>query len=259
MSINAGLIDRVEAKHDVLQEYFDLIADKARVPVHIVGADFKITKVNQRWLDKLGYDSSEVVGRSPTDFLSGESRARALGDVLPLFRRVGSDRSVGMNFVARDGRVVPLLLDAEACMTGDEGCSAFAVLRDPNDIAQYDEASATMEALCGIAVIQSDAKKALVARESSTDANGDDGGGLLVETLGAMQSLGLVPHDLTTREREVLEGLASGARNKEIAAELGTSVRTVKFHVENIFQKLRVHTRARATKVAIELGFAPRE
>ena len=60
------------------------------------------------------------------------------------------------------------------------------------------------------------------------------------------------------REHEVLRSLASGARNKEIAAELGTRVRTAKYHVEHIFQKLGVHTRAEATKVAIELGIVPR-
>ena len=59
---------------------------------------------------------------------------------------------------------------------------------------------------------------------------------------------------LTKREREVLQGLASGARNKEIAAELGTSVRTVRFHVENIYQKLHVHTRTQAARAAIERG-----
>ena len=98
MSTNASAPDRAETKEGVLQGYFDLIVDQATVPVHVVDADFKITKVNRRWLDKLGYEKSEVLGGSPTDFMSNESRERAVRDVLPLFWRVGAARSVGSDF-----------------------------------------------------------------------------------------------------------------------------------------------------------------
>ena len=103
MSTSGSVLDRAETKADVLQKYFDLIVEQAPVPVHVVDADFKITRVNPRWLDKLGYDSSDVVGRSPTDFMSSESRERAVRDVLPLFWQVGSDRSVGVNFETKVG------------------------------------------------------------------------------------------------------------------------------------------------------------
>jgi DNA-binding NarL/FixJ family response regulator len=59
-------------------------------------------------------------------------------------------------------------------------------------------------------------------------------------------------HGLTGREREVLRHLAAGATNKEIAAELVLSVRTVDRHVSNIFAKLRVSSRAAATAYAHE-------
>ena len=59
---------------------------------------------------------------------------------------------------------------------------------------------------------------------------------------------------LTEREREVLSVLASGARNREIAEQLGVSVRTVKYHVENIYQKLDVETRMQAVKTATDRG-----
>ena len=60
--------------------------------------------------------------------------------------------------------------------------------------------------------------------------------------------------DLTEREGEVLELLASGARNKEIAAQLSLSAGTVKWHVANVFQKLEVTTRTEAARVAQERG-----
>ena len=59
---------------------------------------------------------------------------------------------------------------------------------------------------------------------------------------------------LTQREMEVLRALTSGARDKEIAGALSLSVRTVRFHVENIYQKLSVQTRTQAVRVASERG-----
>lgn len=57
---------------------------------------------------------------------------------------------------------------------------------------------------------------------------------------------------LTDREREVLELLAQGMTNKEIAERLLVSANTVKRHIKAIFEKLDVHTRAAA--VAKVLG-----
>ena len=50
----------------------------------------------------------------------------------------------------------------------------------------------------------------------------------------------------------MLLGLASGQRNKEIAARLGVSRRTVDRHVSNLYAKLRVSSRAAATAWAYE-------
>jgi DNA-binding CsgD family transcriptional regulator len=65
----------------------------------------------------------------------------------------------------------------------------------------------------------------------------------------AQSSLGI-----TEREREVLELLADGLSNKEIAARLGLSPNTVKTHVSRLFEKLRVARRTEAILLARELG-----
>lgn len=54
---------------------------------------------------------------------------------------------------------------------------------------------------------------------------------------------------LSEREREVLHGLATGARNKEIAAALLISEFTVKRHVQNILHKLELSSRQAAAAV----------
>jgi ATP/maltotriose-dependent transcriptional regulator MalT len=52
---------------------------------------------------------------------------------------------------------------------------------------------------------------------------------------------------LSTRERQVLELLAQGRTNREIAKALFISESTTKVHVRHIYEKLGVHTRAEAT------------
>jgi ATP/maltotriose-dependent transcriptional regulator MalT len=59
---------------------------------------------------------------------------------------------------------------------------------------------------------------------------------------------------LTGRELEVLALIAGGSSNKDIAAALGLSVKTVSRHVENIFTKAGVSSRAAATAFAFEHG-----
>ena len=59
---------------------------------------------------------------------------------------------------------------------------------------------------------------------------------------------------LTPRENEVLQMLAVGLANKEIAARLGISEHTVKFHVASIFGKLGAGTRTEAVSLGIRRG-----
>jgi len=66
---------------------------------------------------------------------------------------------------------------------------------------------------------------------------------------------GLAPETLTPREREVLEWLAEGLTNRAIAARLGISDHTVKFHVASIYGKLGVSTRAEAIRRGLRRGF----
>jgi DNA-binding NarL/FixJ family response regulator len=70
----------------------------------------------------------------------------------------------------------------------------------------------------------------------------------------AAQPLAELPEALTPREREVLQMLASGLANKEIAARLSISDHTVKFHVASILGKLGAATRTEAVALGIRRG-----
>lgn len=62
---------------------------------------------------------------------------------------------------------------------------------------------------------------------------------------------------LTSRERELVVLLRDGLTNQEIAERLVISTGTVRTHLENVFEKLGVHTRTAA--VARAFGNTPRE
>jgi DNA-binding CsgD family transcriptional regulator/N-acetylneuraminic acid mutarotase len=60
---------------------------------------------------------------------------------------------------------------------------------------------------------------------------------------------------LSKRERQVLEMVATGASNQQIASDLVISVNTVKVHLRNVFEKLDVQSRTEATLRAIQEGW----
>jgi DNA-binding NarL/FixJ family response regulator len=70
------------------------------------------------------------------------------------------------------------------------------------------------------------------------------------EQRDAMRLLG----DLTDREREILQLLAAGKRNDDIAKQLFISPQTVQTHVRNILGKLRVHSKLEAVSFAVKHG-----
>ena len=62
------------------------------------------------------------------------------------------------------------------------------------------------------------------------------------------------PDHLTDRELDVLRLVVQGLRNKEIAAELGISENTAKFHLRNILDKLHAQNRAEVVARAMREG-----
>jgi DNA-binding NarL/FixJ family response regulator len=71
-----------------------------------------------------------------------------------------------------------------------------------------------------------------------------------VDAAGASAALEV----LTAREREVLDGIARGLTNKEIAGELGISHRTVETHRESLMRKLGIRTVAGLTRFVLDAG-----
>jgi DNA-binding NarL/FixJ family response regulator len=69
--------------------------------------------------------------------------------------------------------------------------------------------------------------------------------GMAEQTVGPVDAL-------TPRERDILAGIGRGLANKEIAAQLGVSVRTVETHRLNLKRKLGIEGRAGLVKYAVQ-------
>jgi len=77
---------------------------------------------------------------------------------------------------------------------------------------------------------------------------------VLPSAVGSLATPDELLEPLTRREREVLQMLAGGLANKEIAARLAISDHTVKFHVASILGKLGVSSRTEAVSAGIRRG-----
>ena len=61
-------------------------------------------------------------------------------------------------------------------------------------------------------------------------------------------------HELTSRETELLQLVAEGMANKQVASELGISIKTVEKHRQHLMEKLDIHDIAGLTRYAISEG-----
>ena len=80
------------------------------------------------------------------------------------------------------------------------------------------------------------------------------GGGHIPPEVARKLADRMVQPSLTRRELDVLRQMATGLRNKEIAAQLGISQPTAEGHLKNIFSKLNVHDRTEAVTLALRRG-----
>jgi two-component system NarL family response regulator len=84
------------------------------------------------------------------------------------------------------------------------------------------------------------------------------GGGSWISPVAAARlTARLGAPDLTPRERDVLRLVVAGKSNKEIGDALHVALGTVKAHVNRIFSKLRVGSRAEAVTTALRRGIVP--
>ena len=112
----------------------------------------------------------------------------------------------------------------------------------PNDVSPEQLVAALQAAANGLLVLH----PAQVAAQVTTNGFGP--------APARSRELNELAEPLTPRESEVLQMLASGLGNKEIASKLAISEHTVKFHVASILGKLGAATRTEAVSIGIRRG-----
>lgn len=182
----------------------------------------------------------EVAGSAATvDTLTGQL-ADAIPDVV-LIDSTGESfesllESVTASGIASDVNVV-ILADASAPGTAAEALRAGLRGVLPADLSPDQLAAAVQAAANGLLVLHSTQVQEWLPAEGAPPRTTDEP----VEAL-------------TRREREVLQMLVGGLGNKEIAARLGISEHTVKFHVASILGKLGAGSRTEAVAVGLRRG-----
>ena len=178
-----------------------------------------------------------VVGTAPS---LAQARARIVSeapDVVLLDHRLpdglGVDAIPELKALRPDAKIVVLTAAAEDSMlvaATEAGCAGFILKTSPLD----ELVAAVRTAAAGEIMVSSD---------------------LLARLLGRLHHRHEEPaHDLTPREREILELIAEGLTNGTIGQRLFISVNTVRNHVQNILAKLDAHSKLEALSVAIRDG-----
>ena len=137
-------VERLAQAVSVVNHAIDIVFDHAPVMMHSIGRDGRMIQVNRRWLQTLGFEVAEVLGKKSTEFLTEQSRDRAVNETLPLFWRAGSARSVGYRYISKDSSVLALLLSAEVMLLSAGILCSYATLYNVDDPTQWEQASATM-------------------------------------------------------------------------------------------------------------------
>jgi diguanylate cyclase (GGDEF)-like protein/PAS domain S-box-containing protein len=98
--------------------------------LHSIDEAGLLVSVSDAWLAKLGYSRDEVIGRRSTDFLTPESRDRAISEVLPEFFRTGRCETVHYGMITKSGDVVDVLMAAVLADDPIHGPVSLAVVTD---------------------------------------------------------------------------------------------------------------------------------
>ena len=182
----------------------------------------------------------EVVGSAATIEILTDQLSDAAPDVVlidssgePLEPMMGSLLASGL---ASDVAVV-VLADGMTAAASADALRAGVRAALPGDISPQQLVSALQAVASGLLVLHpSHAEEGLAAGSAPARA------------------LDELAESLTNRELEVLQMLAAGLSNKEIAARLNISEHTVKFHVASILGKLGAGSRTEAVSLGIRRG-----
>ena len=98
---------------------FRAIYQNTPIMMHSIGMSHELVSVNRNWLETMGYEEAEVIGRKSSDFLTEASRRYAAEVALPRFLKTGAAKDVAYQMVKKNGEVIDVLLSAVAEIDSD--------------------------------------------------------------------------------------------------------------------------------------------
>ncbi len=205
------------------EERYRALYRKTPAMLHSIDAGARLIDVSEHWLEVLGYERNEVIGRSEVEFMTEESRRNAETVVIPEFMKAGQARDFACQFVKKNGDIVDIELSA---------------------VAEYDRDGQFRRSLCILTDV-TQRKRAEQALRQAREA---------LEGRVERKLLQKNPYGLTFREFTVLHHVATGRADKEIAHALGISPLTVHKHVANILGKMNAASRTEAAARALREG-----
>ncbi len=165
----------------------------------------------------------------------------------------------GQHAIEQTAALKPQVILMDLKMPGMDGATAAAAIRSANREVQiimltafYDPdlvQNAMQAGAIGYLLKTSGASEILEAIRNAMQRRRTLAPEATEALIQAVQNDG-IGEDLTTREREVLELMALGKSNQDIANEIKVALPTVKFHANNIFSKLGAKSRAEAIHLA---------
>ena len=176
-----------------------------------------LVEVNDYWLETLGYERGEVIGRNVTDFFTDASRTYAQEVAMPSFFRDGIIKDVSYQLVKRNGDIVTVLLSATGERDADGNVvRSQAVIQDVTERRRMEDAlrqseekyKLLIEATNTGFVIISDQGRVLDANQEYVRMTGHD---RLEEILGRSVSDWTAPHDLERNAAEVRKCMETGS------------------------------------------------
>ena len=124
------------------------IFERTPAMMHSIDRQGRLVGVSDRWLEVMGYRREEVIGQQSSDFMTAESRRKAVEDVIPAFLVSGSCENIEYQLVTKDGEVRDILLSATAERDQDgDVLHSVAVVVDVTDKKRAERALTESEAL----------------------------------------------------------------------------------------------------------------
>ncbi|MCF8112881.1 MAG: PAS domain S-box protein [Desulfotignum sp.] len=125
------------------EERYRHIYHKTPIMLHSIDTNGQIIRVSDHWVEVMGYERSEVIGRYLTDFFTPESRKYAISEIFPRFFITGFFKDVPYTYIKKNGEKIDILLSCYGVR--DENNKVVRSLAVSVDVTEKNRAQKDLE------------------------------------------------------------------------------------------------------------------